>query len=99
MAPTCLTFRATNPSCSTTVEDITIYYHNSDNLSIYQCSKVLMLTWCLNYFLGKQNPKVEPSPSVLLNNIDPPEAIITFLAINSPKPVPSGRAFRALPAL
>ena len=48
-------------------------------------------------FSGKQNPNVEPLPSVLLNKIAPPEAIITFLAIKT-KPVPSGRAVRALPA-
>jgi hypothetical protein len=48
--------------------------------------------------LGKVKPKVLPLPSVLLNKIAPPWAITTFLAINRPNPVPSGRIFRALPA-
>jgi hypothetical protein len=48
---------------------------------------------------GKLKPKVLPLPSTLLKMIAPPWAAITFLAMNKPKPVPSGRIFLALPAL
>ena len=48
--------------------------------------------------LENTNPKVLPLPSCVSKISAPPSATITFLAINKPKPVPSGRALRALPA-
>src|SRR5688500_2604742 len=51
---------------------------------------------CCRLALAKVKPKVLPLPSWLLKIVAPPWAIITFLAINSPSPVPSGRARLAL---
>ena len=48
--------------------------------------------------LEKIKPKVLPLFSRLLKMIEPPSAMITFLAMNKPSPVPSGRALRALAA-
>lgn len=51
-----------------------------------------------NADLGNIKPNVLPLPSSVSKMIAPPSAVITFLAINRPKPVPSGRAVRALAA-